>query len=123
MKLEKLIEFVKPLSLAEDQKKEERVIESKSQTSSMNDAAGTGYMILTTVNDIEEKILPEWKATVLYVAQKDDMTHMDMMEDLAREYGFFMNIALLVVDPESSSADLKGEFKNTKLHNSAFIQT
>jgi len=81
----------------------------------MNDAAGTGYMILTTVNDIEEKILPEWHATVLYVAQKDELTHIDMMEDLAKEYGYFMNIVLLVVDPENSSADLKREFKNAKL--------
>ena len=44
------------------------------------------------------------------------MKHFEVLEDLAREYGSFINIDLLVIDDlASSSADLKREFKSSKL--------
>ena len=39
-------------------------------------------MHLTTVNEIDEKILPEWNAALLYVAQKDQLTHLSILEEL-----------------------------------------
>ncbi len=71
MKLPELIEFCEPFALAVDQKKEERVISSKSQTSVNQSNDKSGYMLLTSVQDIEDKILTEHWGGILYVAQKD----------------------------------------------------
>ena len=71
MKLNELIDFVAPFALPEDEKKEERVISSKSQTTVNNQSDSSGYLLLTSVVDLEEKVMPEWQATLLYVAQKD----------------------------------------------------
>ncbi len=54
-----------------DQKKEERVISSKSQSSVNQSNDKSGYMLLTSVQDIEDKILTEHWGGILYVAQKD----------------------------------------------------
>ena len=44
------------------------------------------------------------------------MLHSSVVEDLAQEYGDFINIAMYVVDDlQASSSDLKKEFKSTKL--------
>ena len=53
MKLDGLIEFVEPYALPEDQKKEERVIASKSQAgvNNMSDTTSS-YKLLTTVGEI-----------------------------------------------------------------------
>ena len=46
---------------------------------------------------------------------------MSILEDLAREYGAFMNIGLFVIeDLQKSSNDLKREFKSTKLPHIRF---
>ena len=55
-------------------------------------------MLLTGVSDIDDKILTEASAALIYVTQKDDMKYMEIVEDLARDYGSFMNIGLFVVD-------------------------
>ena len=71
---------------------------------------------MTTVNDIEEKILPEQNAAILYVAQKDQLDYLSVLEDLSNEYNQFLGVALLVIDDLSAAnADLKREFKNAKL--------
>ena len=44
-------------------------------------------MLLTSVSDIEEKILPEWNAAILYVAQKDQLKYLSVVEELQAEYG------------------------------------
>lgn len=116
MKLDQLIDFVKEHALSDEDKKDERVISSKSQTSMNQQSDSTGYMLLTTVGDIEEKILADWKASLLYVAHKDALTHVSVIEELAQEYGSFINVGLLVVDDVNEvTADLKKEFKSSKL--------
>ena len=116
MKLPELIQFVEPFALAEDQKKEERVISSKSQTTVNQQNDESGYMLLTSVKDIEVKILAEHWGGILYVAQKDQLTHLPIMEEFAREMGTFMQVAVLIVDDVAEmSADLKSEFKSAKL--------
>jgi hypothetical protein len=116
MKLNELIEFLEPQALPADQKKEERVISSKSQTTVNKRSDASGFMHFTKVSDIDEKILDDWKGALVYVAQKDKLDYMPVIEDLAREMGSFVNIAMLVIDDlEASSADLKKEFKSTKL--------
>ena len=67
MKLNELIDFIQPFALAEDQAKEERVIESKSQTTINESSDSSGYMLLTSVSDIEDKLLNEWQAALLYI--------------------------------------------------------
>ena len=71
-------------------------------------------MLLTVISDIEDKLLPESEAALLLVADKDSLEYLPLLEELAGEMGPFMNIALLVVD-ETSSADIKREFKSSKL--------
>ena len=87
MKLNELIDFVQPFALTEDQAKEERVIESKSQTTINESSDSSGYMLLTSVSDIEDKLLNEWQAALLYIGQKDELTHIELLEELSREYG------------------------------------
>ena len=73
-------------------------------------------MLLTTVNDIEDKILLEQNGAILYVAQKDQLDYLSVIEDLSRKYGDFLNVALLVIDDLSAAnADLKREFKSAKI--------
>ena len=55
-------------------------------------------MLLTVPNDIEEKILSDQAASLILVTQKDKMDYLSVIEDLAGEYGAFMNIALYVID-------------------------
>jgi hypothetical protein len=55
-------------------------------------------MLLTGVSDIDDKILTDASAALIYVTQKDDIKYMEVVEDLARDYGTFMNIGLFVVD-------------------------
>lgn len=71
-------------------------------------------MLLTVVSDIEDKLLPEQQAAILLIAQKGSLDYLPILEELSAEMGMFANVALLVVD-EDSSADLKREFKSTKL--------
>ena len=54
--------------------------------------------------DIDDKLLSEQNAAVLYIAQKDQLTHLELIEELAREYKDFMNIALMVVDDLADSS-------------------
>lgn len=111
-----MIEFVAPFALAEDQKKEERVIQSKSQTTVNQQNDESGYMLLTSVHDVEDKILQDHWGSVLYIAQKDQLTYLPIVEEFARSYGDFLRIAVLVVDDVAEmSADLKREFKSAKL--------
>ena len=50
------------------------------------------------------------------MAQKDNMLHSQVVEDLASEYGDFINVVMYVVDDaQASSSELKTEFKSTKL--------
>jgi len=57
---------------------------------------------------VQEQVLAENNAAVVYVAQKDEMPHLEIIENLAQEYGEFLNIALYVVDDaQESSSDLK----------------
>ena len=114
MKLNELIDFVAPFALPEDQKKEERVISSKSQTTVNQQNDASGYMLLTAVSDIEDKLLPESEAALLLIAQKDGLEFLPILEEFSAKMGSFMNIALLVVD-ETANADLKREFKSSKL--------
>ena len=49
------------------------------------------------------------------------MDYMSIIEDLAGEYGVFMNIALYVIeDMQKSTDDLKREFKTAKLPHMRF---
>ena len=68
MKLNELVDFVEPFALSESEKKEERVISSKSQTTVNQQSDASGYMLLTVVSDIEDKILPEQEAALLLIA-------------------------------------------------------
>lgn len=73
-------------------------------------------MLLTSVQDIEDKILTEHWGGILYVAQKDQLTHLSVMEQLGKEVGDFMRVAVLVVDDAADmTADLKREFKSAKM--------
>ena len=50
------------------------------------------------------------------MAQKDQISHEAVMSELAAEYGAFINVCLLVVeDTNAVNAELKAEFKSTKL--------
>jgi len=50
------------------------------------------------------------------VAKKDQMPHLDIIEAVASEYGYFLNVALFAVDDaDITSAELKQEFKSGKL--------
>lgn len=116
MKLEELIDFVEPHTLPKDQAKEERVIASKKQTTVNQQVDSSGYALLTSVVDINEKILDDWKGALLYVGEKDSLTYLPVLEEIGKEYGTFLNVCLLVIeDVAKSSADLKKEFKTTKL--------
>ena len=60
--------------------------------------------------------MPEWNAAILYVAQKDQISHETVLSELAAEYGAFINVCMLVVeDTNSVNAELKAEFKSSKL--------
>lgn len=73
-------------------------------------------MLLTNPVDIEDKILSDQRAALIFVASKDNMLHSAIIEDLAQEYGDFINIGMYVVDDiQASNSDLKKEFKSTKL--------
>lgn len=116
MKLNELIDFVTPYALPADQAKEERVISSKQQTTVNQQSDSSGYQLLTSFSDIESKILDNWQGSLLYVGQKDDLSYLSILEDFAKEYGMFLNVNLFVIeDAAASSADLKREFKSTKL--------
>ncbi len=54
MKLQDLVDFIEPFALKADQKKEERVIDSKTQTTINQQKDPSGYMHFSTVNDIED---------------------------------------------------------------------
>ena len=113
-----MIDFIEEYALPEDQKKEERVIESKSQTSINNvmNNINTGYKIITSVSEIQDKILPEWNAALLYVTQKDKDDYRSVVTDLADAYGLFINVCILAVDDtQVVNAELKREFKTNKL--------
>ena len=74
MKLSEMIDFVEEYALPEDQKKEEFVIKSKSETS-LNEVMNninTGYKIIMSVSEIRDKILAEWNAALLFVTNKDN---------------------------------------------------
>ena len=50
------------------------MIKSKSETS-LNDLMNninTGYKIITSVSEIQDKLLPEWNAALLFVTNKDN---------------------------------------------------
>ena len=84
MKLSDLFDFVEQYALPENQKKEEFVIQSKKQTA-LNNATkdiNTGYQIITSVSEIQDKILPEWNAALLYVIHKDKDNYKSVMNDL-----------------------------------------
>ena len=50
------------------------------------------------------------------MAQKDELTLESVMSDLAAEYGTFINVCVLVVeDTNAVNAELKAEFKSSKL--------
>ena len=116
MKLPALKEFVAPHALAEGEEKEERVIGSKTQTTLNNQKDKSGYMLLTNPADIEDKILSDQRAALIFVATKDNMLHSSALEDIAQEYGDFINVGMYVVDDiQASSSELKKEFKSTKL--------
>ena len=87
MKLQKMIEFVKPFALPENEKKTERVIVSKEQTSMKEQVDQSGYMVLTSSADMEEKVLSEQWAALVYVVERDYMPLLSVIEDMAREYG------------------------------------
>ena len=116
MKLNELVDFVAPYALAESEKKEERVIASKSQTSVNQQTDSSGYSLLTVVGDIEDKILPESQAAIVLITQKEQMALLPVLEQLSQELGPFMNVALLVSDgSEAATAELKREFKSAKV--------
>ena len=77
--------------------------------------------MITVISDIEDKILSDPAASVVYVTQKDKMDYLPVIEELARDYGAFMNIALYVIDDvQKSQSDLKKEFKSSKLPHLRF---
>ena len=50
------------------------------------------------------------------MAQKGQLSLEAVMSDLAAEYGTFINVCMLVVeDTNAVNAELKAEFKSTKL--------
>lgn len=55
-------------------------------------------MLLTSVREIGDKILDDWKGAILYIAKKDELTHLPILESYASNYRDFLNVALLVVD-------------------------
>lgn len=59
MKLHELIEFVEPHALTLEQAKDERVISSKEQTTVNQQSDASGYSLLTSVSDIDDKIIDE----------------------------------------------------------------
>ena len=54
MKLNELIDFVAPFALAKDEKKEEKVISSKTRTSMNQQTDISGYKALSSVSDLED---------------------------------------------------------------------
>lgn len=127
MKLPELISFMEQYALSVDQKKEERVIASKSQSTLTNQRDQSGYQHLTNGADVQEHILASDQAAVVYVASKDSMPHLEVIEDLASKYGEFMNIALYVVEEDDNAqrqsqtaAELKKEFKSAKVPQMRF---
>lgn len=115
MKLPALNEFVTPYALSPDQKKEERVLGSKAQSTVSQRKDKTGYMLVTNMPDFEEKIISDQRAALVFVAQKDNMLHSQVVENLALEFGDFINVVMYVVDDaQASSSELKTEFKSTK---------
>ena len=76
----------------------------------------SGYRLLTNIDDVDHEILDEWNAALLYIAQKDHLDYLSVLEDLQADYGEYINVALLVVeDVAGASNDLKREFKSAKL--------
>ena len=71
MNLQKMIEFVKPFALPENEKKTERIIVSKEKTSMKEQVDQSGYKVLTSSADMEEKVLRDQWAALVYVAEKD----------------------------------------------------
>ena len=98
MKLPALNEFVTPYALSVDQKKEERVLGSKAQSTVSSRKDKTGYILLTNMPDFEEQIIGDQRAALVFVAQKDNMLHSQVVEDLAQEFGDFINIVMYVVE-------------------------
>jgi hypothetical protein len=61
-------------------------------------------------------VLDDGRGGLVYVAKKDQMPHLDIIEAVASEYGYFLNVALFAVDDaDITSAELKQEFKSGKL--------
>lgn len=116
MKLHELIDFVKPFAMPSSEKSSERFIASKSQTSMKEQVNQSGYQVLNSSSDIEIKVLNEQWAALVYVAKMDQMPHLSVIEDMAKEYGQFLKVYLYVVDDLTvASADLVREFKSSEL--------
>jgi len=82
MKLGELIEFVQSFALDPSQAREELVIESKSWTTMDEQINSSGYLVLKSVSEIKQKILPEWNASLLYVTKKNELTHLELLEEI-----------------------------------------
>ena len=112
MKLTELINFVAPFALNHDEKKQERVIESKSQTSMKYSKDASGYYVLTSPADLKEKVLNERWASVVYIADKNQIEYVSVIEEIAKKYFDFITVALYVIDDSvEARADLKREFE------------
>ena len=83
MKLNELIDFVAPFALAKDEKKEEKVISSKTRTSMNQQTDISGYKALSSVSDLEDEFLGEHWASLVYVAKRDQITHLSVVEEIA----------------------------------------
>lgn len=71
MKLAEIIDFVTPFALSENEKKDEKVISSKTRTSMNQQTDVSGYKVLSSVTDLEDKFLEEHWASLVYVAKQD----------------------------------------------------
>lgn len=75
MKLDQLDKFIQPYALSPEEKKADRVIDSKEQTTMDKSRDQSGLLAFKTAQQLEEKILSDEKASLVYVCKKDEIKH------------------------------------------------
>ena len=75
MKLDLITNFVDPYALSPENKKEDRVIDSKQQTAMDKSRDQSGLVAFKDSKQMEEKIINDEKAALVYVCKKDELKH------------------------------------------------
>ena len=52
----------------------------------------------TSVQELQDKILPEWNAALLYIAKEGEIDLEPIIAEISHEYSHFVNTYVLVVD-------------------------